>query len=414
MATDVAIEARPESVGMSSSRLANLTRLVQRYIDEGKYVGAISLVARRDKVVHFETYGKMDAEAGTAMRPDTIFRLASMTKPITSVVLMSLYEEGRFQLDAPVSEFIPAFKEMQVLTGGTADAYTTRPASREITVADLLRHTAGFKALRGDTSVAGELYQRAGVGGMNAGGTLADYAATLATMPLVGDPGGQFTYHYASDIAGRLCEILSGQPLDVFLRARVLEPLGMHDTGFHVPAAKRSRFAALYDQVPGGDARYRRHDAADQTRYDEGSTYFSAGGGLTSTAADYLRFTRMLTRGGELDGERVLGTRTLRFMTMNHLPGGADLAAMTGEREFNGSPAEGIGFGFGFATLMDPARAQLLGTLGEYYWGGAYSTAFFVAPTEEMSVIFMTQLSPSGAYPMRREFRIAAYQSIID
>ncbi len=414
MTTNVASEAIPESVGMSSRRLAHITRLVQRYIDEGKYVGAISLVARRDKVVHFETYGQLDAEAGKAMQPDTIFRLASMTKPIMSVGLMSLYEEGRFQLDAPVSEFIPAFKEMQVFTGGTVDSYTTRPASRAITIADLLRHTAGFEALRGDTSVVGELYRRAGVGGMNTTGTLADYAAALATMPLVGDPGGQFTYHHASDIAGRLCEIISGQSLDLFLRTHIFDPLGMRDTGFHVPAAKRERFAALYDQVTGGDARYQRHDVADQTRYDEGSTYFSAGGGLASTAADYLRFTRMLTRGGELDGERILGTRTLQFMTVNHLPGGADLATITGEREFNGSPAVGIGFGLGFATLIDPVGAQLLGTPGEYYWGGAYSTAFFVAPAEEMSVIFMTQLSPSGAYPIRRELRIAAYQAIID
>ncbi|RLT35687.1 MAG: class A beta-lactamase-related serine hydrolase [Chloroflexi bacterium] len=409
----VAIEATPESVGMSSSRLANVTRLVQRYIDDGKYAGAITLVARRDKVVHFETYGKLDAEAGTSMRPDAIFRLASMTKPIVSVALMSLYEEGRFQLDTPVYEFIPAFRDVQVLAGGTADAFTTRPPARAITVADLLRHTAGFEFLGGDSPVVGELYRRAGITGIPATGTLAERAAALARMPLVGDPGAQFTYHYATDVVGHLCELLAGQPLDVFLRARILQPLGMRDTAFHVSAANRDRLAGWYDQANDGDARFRAHDPADEARYAEGATYFSAGGGLTATTADYLRFTRMLARGGELDGERILGTRTLALMASNHLPGGRDLDEMWFGGPGPTAIARGTGFGLGFAVLLDPARAALLGTPGEFYWGGAYSTAFFVSPAEDLIMIFMTQLGGSD-YLIRRQLRVATYQAIID
>jgi CubicO group peptidase (beta-lactamase class C family) len=406
------IEAAPEDVGMSSARLGNLTSLLRGYVDDGKLAGAISMVARRDRLVHFETYGMMDAEAGKAMRPDAIFRLASMTKPIASVALMALYEEGRLQLDTPVSEFIPAFKDVKVFAGGTADSYDVRTPARPITVRHVLTHTAGFEALTPSTPVA-SLYARDGIAPLPATGTLATRASALARLPLAFDPGTRFTYHYASDVAGHLCELLSGQPFDAFLEERVLGPLGMTDTSFHVPPAKRDRFTANYEQVNDGMPRYRPADPARDAIYEDSATYSSAGGGLTSTATDYLRFCRMLARGGELDGERILGPRTLQFMTQNHLPGGADLEALITHPISPTWIASGTGFGLGFAVLLDAARAQVLGTPGEFYWGGAFSTAFFVSPAEDLIMIFLTQLGGSN-YVIRRQLRATIYQAITD
>ena len=409
-------QAAPEDVGMSSTRLANLTRLVQGYIDDGKLAGAVSLVARHDKVVHFETYGMQDAEASRPMQPDTLFRIASMTKPIASVALMSLYEDGRFQLDTPIAEFIPAFKDVKVFAGGTAASYDVRTPARRITLRDCLTHTAGFEALGADepTPVT-ELYIRAGMGPIQAQGTLADRAAALASLPLAYDPGTRFTYHYATDIVGRICEVVSGRPFDALLQERILEPLGMTDTSFRVPSAQRDRFAASYDFTLAAEApRFRLSDVGWwDVAYEESATFCSAGGGLVSTAGDYLRFCRMLARGGELDGERILGTRTLRYMTANHLPGGVDLAAM-GQPVFSGAPMSGVGFGLGFAVLLDPTRSGTLGSPGEYFWGGAFSTAFFVSPADDLIAIFLTQLLPNSMYPNRRELRTTVYQAITD
>ena len=406
------IEAAPEDVGMSSARLHNLSRLVQGYVDDDRLAGAITLVARRDRVVHFETCGMLDAEAGTAMRPDAIFRLASMTKPVASVALMALYEEGLFQLDTPISEFIPAFRDVKVFAGGTAESYDVRAPAGRITVRHLLTHTAGFEPLTATTPVA-TLYARSGITPAPPEGTLASRSAALARLPLAFDPGTRFTYHYATDVAAHLCEVLSGQPFDTFLAERVLGPLRMAETSFHLPAAKRDRLAAGYGQAADGTPRYRPSDSPWDAIYGEAATYFSAGAGLVSTAADYLRFCRMLARGGELDGERILGPRTLQFMTQNHLPGGADLAALIPHPISPTWIAAGTGFGLGFAVLLDAARAQVLGTPGEFYWGGAFSTAFFVSPAEDLVMIVLTQLGGSN-YLIRRQLRVATYQAITD
>jgi CubicO group peptidase (beta-lactamase class C family) len=404
-------EAAPEAVGISSARLARVSALVQGYVDDGKIPGAITVVGREDRVVHFETHGVMDAEAGTRMRPDTIFRIYSMTKPIASVALMMLYEEGRFQLDDPVARFIPSFTELKVYDGGSAEDYRVRDPSRAMSVRDVLMHTSGL--VSADNTVVGQIYRRADLRPMRGSGSLAEMVAALATVPLACDPGSEWNYGISTDVVGHLVELISGESFDQFLEQRIFRPLGMVDTGFHVPAEKASRFAACYRRASGNAPGYVLQDNPKDSGYLKPKTYFSGAGGLVSTAADYIRFCKLLTNGGSLDGVSILGPRTLEYMTVNHLPNNCDMAAM-GQPRFTETTMEGIGFGLGFAVLLDPTVAQVIGTPGEYYWGGAASTAFFVSPAEDLFMIFMTQLLPSGTYPFRRELRQTIYQSLID
>src|SRR5919199_209700 len=408
--SDIEIEAAPEHVGMSTTGLRNVSRLVQRYIDEGKLPGAISLVARRGKVVHFETYGEMDAERHKPMRSDTIFRFYSMTKPIASVGLMLLYEEGKFQLEDPVSRFIPELAGLKVLAGGTAEAYQVRAASREMTVRDLLMHTSGLVG-RDSESPVGELYRRAGFAGADSQFTLAEMVRRLGQIPLEVDPGSRWIYGISTDVVGHLCEVLSGLPFDRYLEERILGPLSMLDTGFSVPESNVDRFAANY-APQAGTPRYRLVDDPLSSPYTRRRTYFSGSGGLVSTAADYLRVCRMLANGGHLDGVRIIGPITLRLMTINHLPGGKDLATVA--QTAGGNARGGGGVGVGFFVLIDQAVAQIIGTPGEFYWGGAASTAFFVNPVEDLIMIFLTQLRPSSTYPIRRELRATTYSAIDD
>jgi len=408
--SDLFVEAAPEDVGMSSTGLRNVSRLVQRYIDERKLPGAISLVARHGRVVHFETYGNMDDERQKPMRADAIFRFYSMTKPIASVGLMMLYEEGRFQLDDPASRFIPELKNLKVFVSGTADDFEVREPAREMTVRDLLMHTSGLVG-RDTASTVGELYRRAGLTGADSPFTLADMVRKLEQIPLQVDPGSRWIYGISTDLVGYLCEVISGMPFDRYLDERVLGPLGMVDTGFTVPHSQVDRFAANY-APSAGVPRYRLVDDPMTSSYTQPRTYFSGSGGLVSTAADYLRFCTMLRNGGELDGVRILGSRTLQLMTLNHLPGGKDLATMA--QNAAETQREGQGFGLGFAVLLDQTVAQIIGTPGEFYWGGAASTAFFVNPKEDLIMIFLTQLRPSSTYPIRRELRTTIYSSIID
>jgi CubicO group peptidase (beta-lactamase class C family) len=406
------IEASPQDVGLSAEGMARVKRHVQGYVDAGKFPGAISMVQRRGKVVHFETYGQRYMEAGKPVERDTIFRIYSMTKPIVSVGLMTLFEEGLFQIDDPVSRYIPQLAGLKVLAGGTADAPLLREASREVTIADLLRHTSGMVA-RTD-AVLGETYARLGLMTSESQGTLAEMIEKLSTLPLKCDPGAQFNYGISTDVVGHLCEVLSGKRLDDFLHERVLGPLGMSDTGFHVPAEDVERFAACYRPGKDGESLLVVEDHPDESsRYTKPRTYLSGAGGLVSTASDYMRFCKMLANGGELDGLRVIGKRTLEFMTLNHLPGGRDLSQMS-----NGSAGEtsreGVGFGLGFARVLDPAMLGGLSVPGEYYWGGAASTAFWITPAEDLAVVFMTQVRPSSTYPIRKELRAIIYGSIVD
>ncbi|HEY5869758.1 MAG TPA: serine hydrolase domain-containing protein [Candidatus Tectomicrobia bacterium] len=406
------IEASPEDVGLSAEGMVRLKRHVQAYVDAGKFPGAISMVQRRGKVVHFATYGRRDLEAGTPVEHDTIFRIYSMTKPIVSVGLMTLYEEGRFQIDDPVAQYIPQFRGLKVLAGGTVDTPQLRSPSREMTVADLLRHTSGLVSQA--DAVLGDAYTRLGLLTSASSGTLAEMIAKLGALPLKCDPGAQFNYGISTDVVGYLCEVLSGQRLDDFLRERLLGPLGMVDTGFAVLDEDIERFAACYRPGTAGEPLLVVEDRPDaSSRYTQPRTYLSGAGGMVSTASDYMRFCKMLANGGELDGQRVLGPRTLAFMALNHLPGGCDLAQMSPGSAGETSRA-GVGFGLGFARVLDPTVLGGLSAPGEYYWGGAASTAFWITPAEDLAVVFMTQVRPSSTYPIRRELRAIIYGSIVD
>jgi CubicO group peptidase (beta-lactamase class C family) len=406
------IEASPEDVGLSVEGMTRLKRHVQAYVDAGKFPGAISMVQRRGKVVHFATYGRRDLEAGAPVERETIFRIYSMTKPIVSVGLMTLYEEGRLQLDDPVEQYIPQFRGLKVLAGGTVDAPQLRPPSREMTVADLLRHTSGLVSQA--DAVLGDAYTRLGLLTSASGGTLTEMIAKLGTLPLKCDPGAQFNYGISTDVVGYLCEVLSGQRLDDFLRERLLGPLGMVDTGFAVPDEDIERFAACYRPGTADEPLLVVEDRPDaSSRYTQPRTYLSGAGGMVSTASDYMRFCKMLANGGELDGQRVLGPRTLAFMALNHLPGGHDLAQMSPASAGETSRA-GVGFGLGFARVLDATVLGGLSVPGEYYWGGAASTAFWITPAEDLAVVFMTQVRPSSTYPIRRELRAIIYGSIVD
>ncbi|HLG12240.1 MAG TPA: serine hydrolase domain-containing protein [Dehalococcoidia bacterium] len=404
------IEAAPEDVGLTSEGMAKLKRHVQGYVDAGKFPGAISMVQRRGKVVHFETYGQSDREAGKPVERDTIFRIYSMTKPIVSVGLMTLYEEGLFQIDDPVSKYIPRFAGLKVLAGGTADAPRLREPSREMTIADLLRHTSGLVSKT--DSVLGEAYTRLGLLTSESNGTLAEMVEKLGSLPLKCDPGTQFNYGISTDVIGHLCEVLSGQNLDDFLGQQVLGPLGMVDTGFYVPADDVERFAACYRPGKAGEPLLVAEDRPDESsRYTKPRTYLSGAGGMVSTASDYMRFCKMLANGGELEGRRVIGPRTLEFMALNHLPGGRDLSQMSNGPAGETS-REGVGFGLGFARVLDATVLGGLSVPGEYYWGGAASTAFWITPAEDLAVVFMTQVRPSSTYPIRKELRSIIYGSI--
>ncbi|MFG1815846.1 serine hydrolase domain-containing protein [Kribbella sp. NPDC049174] len=392
--------AGPEEVGMSSLGMTRLSELVRRYVAAGHYPGAVTVVARRDRVVLFDACGSMDAERGTAMRPDTIFRIYSMTKPIVSFGLMQLYEEGLFQLNDPVVKYLPAL--------GRPKVYGAGESTREMTVRDLLMHTSGLAAPYGKHPVS-RLYREAGLTWMDSEEPLSELPARLAELPLQTDPGTRWIYGISTDLVGLLCEVISGLPLDRYLQERIFDPLGMTDTGFSVPEANIGRLAASYAYAEGG---FELTDDPRTSAYTRPRTFLSGVAGLVSTAGDYLRFSRMLAGGGSLDGVRVIGPRTLRFMTTNHLPEGRDLASMA---DFGGETRrEGQGFGLGFGVLLDPVVAQTIGTPGEYFWGGAASTAFFVSPADELIVIFLTQLRPSASYPIRRELRAAVYGALVD
>ncbi|HEX5369704.1 MAG TPA: serine hydrolase domain-containing protein [Dehalococcoidia bacterium] len=409
---DSLIEAEPEQVGLSSARLASLTRLVHGQVDEGQLPGSITLIGRHGKVAYFDVYGSMDLEAKKPMQADTIVRIYSMTKPIVSVALMMLYEEGYFQLDDPASKHIPEFKNLKVFASGTAEVPLMREPAREMTVRDLLMHTSGLLGFANATTPVGQLYRDAKLPSITAENqTLRDLIKKLGTLPLQFDPGTQWLYSIATDVVGYLVEVFSGQPLDQFLQERILGPLGMDDTGFHVPESKHERFAANYRSGREGESTLMLQDAAAGSRFAVPQTYFSGVGGMVSTAHDYMRFCKMLANGGLLDGVRILGPRTIQLMAMNHLPGGKDMAAMS-NAGYSEVARYGQGFGLGFSVLLNPVEAATLGTPGEYGWGGAAGTVFFVNPAEDLFVVFLTQLM--AAQFVRRPLRVMTYASIID
>ena len=402
----------PESVGLSTDRLRRVDQhLMSRYVEPGKIAGAITLVARRGEVAWLSPLGQMDRERGKPMRADTLFRIYSMTKPITSVALMMLYERGVFSLSDPVHRYIPAWDGLRVYRYGRYPNFVTEPAARPMTIRDLLTHTSGLSYHIAERSPVDEAYRQVGVGAP--GRSLREMVETLAKLPLEFSPGTRWGYSIATDVIGHLVEVLSGQRFDDYLRAQVFEPLGMADTTFTVPANKVGRLAANYTRAPGTSETTLMDDPADSP-FARPQALLSGGGGLVSTAADYFRFTEMLRRGGELDGKRLLGPRTVAYMTTNHLANGSDLAGLATAGSFSETRYDGVGFGLGFYVTIDPVRAQVPCRAGEYGWGGLASTAFWVVPAEDLVVIFLTQLVPSTTFDFRGQLKAIIHSAIID
>jgi CubicO group peptidase (beta-lactamase class C family) len=405
--------ASPESVGMSKAGLERIeAHLKQRYVEAGRFPGTQTLVYRRGKVVHQAVQGFADVERKVPVKDDTIFRIYSMTKPITSVAFMMLFEEGRVALDEPVVKYIPQWKDLGVFVAGTAPAFLTRPLSRPMLIVDLLRHTSGLTYGIHQRSNVDAAYREKKIGGIDILGTLDTMIEELAKLPLEFSPGDAWNYSVSTDVIGYLIGKIAGIPFDQFLKERIFNPLGMSDTGFHVPKEKAHRLAACYSaDVKSGT--FTLQDDPATSPFLTPPSFVSGGGGLCSTTADYLTFCRALINGGEIGGVRLLGPKTLQLMTSNHLPGGLYLPELS-RSMFSESTYDGIGFGLGFGVNMEPARTLLPGTAGEYYWGGAASTAFWIDPAEELIAILMTQLLPSSAYPVRRELRTLVYSAITE
>lgn len=399
----------PESVGLASSRLQYLDRhLEQRYLDTGRLPCAMTLIERRGQLAHFSLQGHMDVERARPLQENTIFRIYSMTKPVTSVALMMLVEEGLIALDDPVHRYIPQWRNLGVYDAGFIGTFRTRPVAAPMRIVDLMRHTSGLTyGLQQRTNVDAA-YRKFGYGDPAGSGTLEGMIEGLARIPLEASPGEVWNYSVSTDVLGYLVGKVSGLPFEEFLRQRVFAPLGMVDTDFHVPAAKASRFAACYVATP--DGRMKLQDDPQTSSYLRPPTFFSGGGGLVSTAADYLRFCRMLLNGGALDGTRLLSPKTIELMTANHLPGGKGLTDLS-VALFSEASYAGIGFGLGFAVTTSPARSLIPGSEGEYSWGGMATTYFWIDPREQLIVIFMTQLIPSTIYNLRRELRTLVYSA---
>ncbi len=408
----VEVEIEPDEVGMSAERLERIGTHLHRYVDAGFLPGTLVSVSRGGRVVYVDAYGHREIESSAPVEIDTIYRIYSMTKPLTTIAAMQLYEQGLLALTDPVSRFIPSFSDTRVWTGGSAEDPQTRPAAREITIHDLMTHTSGLTYGFLHVHPVDAMYRAAGMDLGTSPGDLETTVDTIASLPLLFDPGTEWNYSMATDVLGRVVEVVSGRGLDDYLGAEIIDPLGMEDTAFHVPESKVARFAANYFPKPP-DKRAALYDPVATSAFVSPPTWLSGGGGLVSTLHDYHRFTSMLRGGGALDGARIIGRRTLEYMTLNHLPGGADLSEV-GRPIFSEARYEGVGFGLGFSVVVNPAKAEVTCSPGEFAWGGAASTAFWVDPVEDITVEFMTQLLPSSTHPIRPELKALVYQSLVD
>jgi CubicO group peptidase (beta-lactamase class C family) len=408
---ELKVDAEPAEVGFDAERLRRVDAHFRRYVDDGRLPGWTIAVARHGRVVHLSHYGRRDVEADLPVTDDTLWRLYSMTKPVTSVAALMLYECGALELTDPVSRFIPSFAEMRVYRAGSALSPGTAAAVEPIRVWHLLTHTAGLTYGFLHAHPVDEMYRSRGFElGAPAGMDLATACDAWAELPLVFEPGTEWNYSVATDVLGRVVEVASGRTLDAFFAEEILNPLGMTDTAFWAAPDDVDRLAALYACDPAGQLLRNGSlgDVASRPR-----TYLDGGGGLVSTAGDYHRFVQMLARGGELDGVRLLGPRTVRYMTRNHLPGNADLEAF-GRPVFAESAYKGIGFGLGVSVVIDDAAGKVLTSPGEFAWGGLASTAFYVDPQEDVAAMFFTQLMPSSTYPIRSQLRALVNQAVID
>ena len=401
--------SRIKSSGFSPERLARIDRLLsEKYVGPGRMPCAQFLLARDGETVHETVLGNRDVERGVALTADTVFRIYSMTKPVACVALMTLVEEGLIALDDPVAKHIPAWKDLGVFAAGV-DAYMTTPPTRPMQVVDLMRHTSGLTYGFQSRTNVDAAYRKLKVEEMHGDHDLETFIGMLAKLPLEFSPGEAWNYSVSTDVVGYLVQKIAGKSLSQVLRERIFEPLKMTDTGFFVREDQRSRFGACYNATPQGGLKLQ--DDPQASPYLKPPALESGGGGLVSTAADYLRFANMLVNGGELDGARILSPMTVRLMASNHLPGGKDLTELS-RSLFSESTNAGVGFGLGFAVVFDPPKTLIPCSMGEFYWGGAASTAFWVDPVEKVTAVFMTQLLPSSTYPIRRELRTLVYSAL--
>ena len=385
--------AVPEDVGMSTSRLERIAPVMQGYVDNGRIPCALTMIAREGKLVHFEKFGMQDIAAAEPVEFDTIFRIYSMTKPITSIAVMMLYEEGHFQLGTPISEFVPFFKEMKVYT---EDGSTVVDAERQITIKHLLTHTAGliYESDR-ENHPLDQQYEDADL----YGGDLTNMIEKLGSLPLLHHPGDAWHYGMSTDILGYLVQVVSGMPFETFLKTRILSPLGMNDTGFSVKVENADRYSKVYEFGEESELQ-----AIEKVHAATGplSFFHSGGGGLLSTAPDYLRFCQVILNEGELDGVRLLGRKTVELITMDHIAS-----------KWQPNQRTGTGFGLGFSVVTDVAETHTLGSLGTCGWGGMASTTFWIDPVEELIGVFMTQLVGADS-PFHAQFRVLTYQALTD
>ena len=401
--------AKPESLGMCSKRLARLDRLLaERYVTPGKLPCALLQVTREGQLVHRAVLGNASIETGAPLAEDSIVRIYSMTKPITSVAFMMLVEEGLVALDDPVHRFIPTWRDLGVYAAGLPGAFQTRPTDSPMRMIDLLRHTSGLTYGFQTRTNVDAAYRSGKIDPFEQSQGLEGFIDELSRMPLEFSPGTAWNYSVSTDVLGYLVGKISGMRFEQFLQQRILGPLGMVDTAFHVPDEKASRFAQCYVNsasgklLPLGGRSFREPALAP-----------SGGGGLVSTASDYMRFCEAMRCGGVLGEVRLLGPKTVKLMRFNHLPGGRDLAEMSVSM-FSEATYRGVGFGLGFAMTTDVARTGIAGSEGEYWWGGAASTAFWIDPVEDVCVVFLTQFMPSSLYPIRRELRTMINAAILD
>jgi len=412
------MELAPKLTGLSTARLERITEhLEKNYIAPGKIAGCQVAVARHGHLAYFRSFGQMDRERGKAMIDDAIFRIYSMSKPITSVALMTLYERGHFQLNDPVSRFFPSWKDHKVWVSGRGADMKTEAPNRPVTMRDMLCHTGGLTygaqlvalGAPDEGHPVDQVYGEVGVR-RGKGETLMDFMEKLGKVPLRYQPGERWMYSLSTDVCGALVEKISGQRFDKYLAETVFEPLGMKDTSFVVAPEKLDRFCANYRRAP--DKSLQLIDDPVKSDYLAEPSFFSGGGGLTGTTEDYLRFCEMVRGGGELDGARILGPRTVRLMHRNHLKDGKDLTQMA-IASFSETANEGVGFGLGCATVLDSVTSGSI-VAGDFYWGGAASTIFWVDQEEDLSLVFMTQLMPSGAFNFRGQLKSIVYSSIVD
>lgn len=398
----------PQELGFDADRLARIDGMVRsQYIDSGRLPHAALLIGRGDEIAHLSVMG--DARVGEPLRKDAIFRIASMTKPITTVAFMQLVEQGRIALSDPVSKILPEFKDTGVfVSGGRSMPFLTRAPTSPLRMIDLLRHTSGLTYSFQNRTNVDAAYMKAGFERFD-GGTLDEFVGKVAKMPLEFDPGSAWNYSVSTDIVGAIVQRVSGQSLDAYFAEHILGPLGMVDTHFQVPADKLARVPDCYVWDPV--ARMKMYDTGAASAWANPPKFLSGGGGMVSTLTDYHRFARMLLNGGELDGARILSPHTIRLMTANHLPGGLDLTQMS-QSMFSEAENAGAGFGLGFGVITDPVATMLPGNAGEFYWGGMFSTNFFIDPVDDIIVIFMTQLMPSNAYPIRRTLKTMVYAAL--